>query len=124
MARVRVEPAGFDLTVSPGETVLEAAFRAGVTWPTICYGQARCTACALLVRDGHENAGPVGPTERGVLRQITRTRRQWPARDTRLACQLTVTGEVTVEKKGAKPAPGERAESSSQPRRPHGPVDS
>jgi ferredoxin len=51
----------------PGETILDAAFRTGATWPTICYGQARCTACALLLRDGHE---------------------------------------VTVEKKGAKPASG------------------
>jgi ferredoxin len=90
----------------PGETILDAAFRTGATWPTICYGQARCTACALLLRDGHENAGPPGPVEEGVLRQITGKRRRWPAGDTRLACQLTVTGEVTVEKKGAKPASG------------------
>jgi ferredoxin len=116
MARVRVEPAGFDLPVAPGETVLEAAFREGVSWPTICYGQARCTACALLVRDGHQNTGPIGPTERGVLRQITGRRRQWSSRDTRLACQLTVTGDVTVEKKGAK-AP-------TDARRPHDSVDS
>ena len=101
--RVRVEPEGFELSVRPGETVFEAALRSGVTWPTICYGQVRCTACALRVLDGHQNLGPAGSTEQGVLRQITGRRRQWSARDTRLACRLTVTGDVTVEKKGAKP---------------------
>ncbi|HVV08107.1 2Fe-2S iron-sulfur cluster binding domain-containing protein [Amycolatopsis sp.] len=115
MAEVRVEPAGFELTVLPGETVLSAAFRAGVSWPTICYGQARCTACALLVREGHQHAGPIGETERGVLRQITGRRRQWSSRDTRLACRLTVTGAMTIEKKGAKP---------TEPRSSHDPADS
>lgn len=102
-ARVRVEPEGFELLLRPGETVFEAALRAGVSWPTICYGQARCTACALRVVEGHQNLGPPGQVEQGVLRQITRRRRQWSTRDTRLACRLTVTGDVTVEKKGAKP---------------------
>lgn len=109
MAKVRVEPAGFELDVPAGRTVFETALESGVTWPTICYGQARCTACALRVLDGHQNLGPVGATEQGVLRQITGRRRQWSARDTRLACQLTTTGDVTVEKKGAKPSPPDSA---------------
>jgi ferredoxin len=101
-ARVRVEPAGIELTVHKGETVFEAALRLGVDWPTICYGQARCTACALRVLAGHQNLEPAGLVEQGVLRQITGRRRQWSTRDARLACRLEVNGDVTVEKKGAK----------------------
>ena len=113
-ARVRVEPEGFELEVRPGETVFEAALRAGVSWPTICYGQARCTACALRVVAGHQNLGPPGQVEQGVLRQITGRRRQWSTRDTRLACRLTVAGDVTVEKKGAKPAKATPPEESEE----------
>ncbi|MFF1732193.1 2Fe-2S iron-sulfur cluster-binding protein [Streptomyces sp. NPDC058247] len=102
-ARVRVEPAGIELTPRTGETVFQAALRAGLAWPTICYGQARCTACALKVIDGHPAMDPPGPEEQGVLRQLAQ-RRRGSVRGTRLACRLTVTGQVTVEKKGVKPA--------------------
>lgn len=102
MARVFVEPAGIVFDVEPRENVLAAAMRQDVRWPTVCFGQARCTACALTVLDGFGHLGPVGPVEQGVLRQICGRRKEWNSRDTRLACQLTLTGDVRVHKKGAK----------------------
>lgn len=102
VARVRVDPAGVELSPQAGETVFQAALREGLTWPTICYGQARCTACALRVTDGHPATDPPGPEEQAVLRQLGQRRRS-SVRGIRLACRLTVTGEVTVEKKGVKP---------------------
>jgi ferredoxin len=103
MPRVRVEPAGIEVEVPAGETVFAAALRSGICWPTICYGQARCTACALTVLDGHRNADPPDRVEDGVLRQIRARRRRVDIRDMRLACRLTVRGPMTVEKKGARP---------------------
>jgi len=105
MARVRVEPAGVEVEVPAGVSVFAAALEAGLSWPTICYGQARCTACALRIVDGHRHAEPPGPDEDGVLRQLRGRRRSsaGDSRDTRLACRLTVRGAVTVEKNGAKP---------------------
>ncbi len=97
-----MEPAGIDLDVPPGQTVFEAALAAGVKWPTICFGQARCTACALTIVDGHHNAGPVESEERDVLRQMAGRRRRSAMRDTRIACRMTVLGPVTVDKRGAK----------------------
>jgi len=102
MVQVRVEPAGIDLDVAPGQTVFDAALAAGVKWPTICFGQARCTACALKVVAGHQNAGPVEPEERDALRQMAGRRRRSAMRDTRLACRMTVLGAVSVDKHGAK----------------------
>ncbi len=102
-SRVRVEPAGIDLQVGVGETVFAAALRTDLTWPTICYGQARCTACALRVIDGHQNLVPPDSVEQGVLRQLASRRGRRSSRDTRLACRLTVTGDVTVEKRGVRP---------------------
>ncbi|WP_330255035.1 (2Fe-2S)-binding protein [Nocardia sp. NBC_00565] len=110
MAVVRVDPAGFELAVRDGETLFEAALREGARWPTICYGQARCTACVVRVLDGHQHLGPIGDEERDVLRQITNRRRGWSVRDTRLACRLMVTGDITVEKRAARPAAAEMPE--------------
>lgn len=109
MAQVRVEPAGIDLEVAPGQSIFEAALAAGVTWPTVCFGQARCTACALKIVDGHQNAGPVEPEERDVLRQMAGRRRRTSMRDTRLACRMTALGAVTVDKRGAKRQAGPEA---------------
>jgi 2Fe-2S ferredoxin len=102
VTQVRVEPAGIDLDVSPGQTVFDAAHAAGLKWPTICFGQARCTACAVRIVDGHQNAGPIEPEERGVLKQMAGRRRRSTMRDTRIACRMTVLGPVTVHKPGAK----------------------
>ncbi|PPJ25744.1 ferredoxin [Nocardia nova] len=100
MAKVRIEPAGIDLDIRAGQTVFDAAISAGMTWPTICYGQARCTACALRVVDGRQNAGPIEAQERDALKQMAARRRRNTMRDTRLACRMTVSGDLTVEKPG------------------------
>jgi ferredoxin, 2Fe-2S len=98
---VRVEPVNVGLEVLPGETLIEAAWRAGYYWPTVCYGQARCMACQVLIMEGEENVIP--PTEEEV--QAMRTLLAGSGRDLhgrRLACRLEVSGPVTVEKRGVR----------------------
>src|SRR5262245_570472 len=96
MHTVRVEPVGIEIGVARGETLFDAAWRAGYRWPTICFGQAQCTACHVTVLAGAEHASPVGPTEAVVLPFIARRLRRDPA-GLRLACQLRVTGDARVE---------------------------
>jgi len=110
MPTVTVEPAGLTLEVRPGETVFEAAQRAEVAWPTICYGQTRCTACALTLVTGHENTDAPEAEERNVLRQLLARRRGWSSRDTRLACRLRISGDITVQKKGVRAADADARE--------------
>lgn len=102
MPRIRVEPAGAEFEIRRGQTVFQAAGDAGINWPTVCFGQARCTACALTVLSGHQNAEPIGREEAGVLKQMASRRRRTTLRDVRLACRMTVCGDVVVEKKGAQ----------------------
>lgn len=104
MPTVTVEPSGISLEVRPGETVFEAAQRIDMVWPTICYGQTRCTACALTLVEGHENTETPDPEEHNVLRQLVARRRGWSSRDTRLACRLRIVGDITVQKKGVRTA--------------------
>src|SRR3954468_4662086 len=64
---VRVQPLDIDIEVEPGETLIEAAWREGYDWPTVCYGQAECTACHVVVVDGAENVSDVAPDEGKTL---------------------------------------------------------
>ena len=100
---VRVEPAGLDIAVGDGETVMHAAERAGYRWPTVCHGQAVCTTCFFEVIRGDRNLLPAGDVERAAL--ATSPAQLVPREhEIRLACQARVCGDVTVRKLGVRRA--------------------
>lgn len=97
-AQVRVEPAGVDIEVFKGETLFDAAWREGYDWPTICLGQALCTACHVRLREGEENVSPlVEREEQQAVQRISRRLYKGDTTGVRLACRLFVTGAVIVE---------------------------
>jgi ferredoxin len=98
MATVRVEPAGLTFEVQAGEAVMTAAVRAGYRWPNICGGLASCRTCFVAVLDGHDHLSAIDPIEQAGLDSIRRTRPEGEL--TRLACQLRLTGDATVRKRG------------------------
>jgi 2Fe-2S ferredoxin len=95
---VLVRPAEIELAVEGGETLFQAAERAGYRWPTICGGQGTCRTCFVRVHEGAEHCSEIDPLEAegiGALRQ--------PLDGTvRLACRLRVSGPVTVTKRGVR----------------------
>jgi 2Fe-2S ferredoxin len=99
---VHVEPAGIDIEVGDGESVMHAAERQGYRWPTVCHGQAICTTCFVEVVAGAEHLDPPHAVERAALAQSPLT--HLVGGDVRLACQARVTGPVTVRKRGVRPA--------------------
>jgi 2Fe-2S ferredoxin len=101
---VLVEPAGSGFEVGPTESVIAAAWRAGLQWPTTCWGQAECGVCAMEVLEGGEILSPIGPVEAARLRTLPR--REGGGR--RLACQarLAGPGTVTVRKPGVRARAG------------------
>jgi ferredoxin len=96
MSIVHVLPLGLDLEVVAGETVMTAAHTAGYTWPTECEAAASCGLCVSIIREGLANCGPVPDDERETLE---RTMGMFDE-SRRLACRLTVTGPVTLTKRG------------------------
>jgi ferredoxin, 2Fe-2S len=96
---VHVEPGGFDLAVREGEPLMRAALRTGYRWPNVCGGEAMCGICQIRVVDGAENASLMGRTEQTRLKFVGRGGDP----GARLACQLTVTGPMTVFKRGVRP---------------------
>lgn len=97
---VTVLPLGLELEVSEGQAVMAAAHDAGYTWPTECGAAASCGLCVSIVRDGAANCGPMPDDERATL-----ARTMGMVDDSRrLACRLTVTGPVTLTKRGVRRA--------------------
>jgi ferredoxin len=102
---VLVRPSGIRLDLEPGETVFRAAARQGYRWPTICGGNGTCRTCVLVVEAGAENCAPIGDLEAEGLDALKEAR----GGVHRLACQLRVTGDVVVSKRGVKTMPAEAA---------------
>lgn len=102
MNSVTVLPLDLVLEVGDGQAVMAAAHDVGYVWPTECEGNASCGLCVSIVREGVENCGPMADEERDTLQRtmgaVDPTRR--------LACRLTVTGPVTLTKRGVRPAEG------------------
>ncbi|MEU9272617.1 2Fe-2S iron-sulfur cluster binding domain-containing protein [Streptomyces sp. NPDC048251] len=104
MAQVLVQPAGLTLEVEPGETLAESAWRQGYRWPTICWGNAECMVCAVLVTGGEAATVPADAEEEEAMRLRLPRRLRRP--EYRLACRLRFTGDgAVVEKKGVHPPP-------------------
>lgn len=99
---VRVEPAGVEFEVQAGESVAEAAWRLGYSWPTRCWGQAECMVCFTKVIGGEMQTEAPEDEELHQMRTLL-PRQSWSSL-TRLACRLKVKGPgVILEKRGVRP---------------------
>lgn len=105
MPSVRVEPLGVEIEVAEGESVMGAAQRQGYRWPTICGGQAECTACWVVVEEGEEHCPAPDAHEREKIAVIP-ARTLYEPKPARLACQLRPTGDLVVFKRGVKQEDG------------------
>ena len=103
MATVHVQPSGLDVEVPPGESIMAAAEREGLFWPTVCHGQAQCHACFFQVVEGEDVLEPPGAVEAEALAHFA-GRAWYPDRVVRLACQARVRGEMTIHKPGVRRA--------------------
>ena len=96
-----VLPSGAQIDVLPDETLIEAAWRCGYEWPTVCFGQAQCGACIVAVISGAEHLGALPDDESEALRTLP-GRRVPRGAVRRLACRLQFEGPITVEKRGVR----------------------
>ncbi len=99
--RVRIQPSGIEIAVPAGCTIMQAARDQGYYWPNQCDMQCRCSNCFFRVLAGHEHLSPMGRAETGTLRE-QRGRRALE-QPVRLACQVRVSGDVAIEKRGVVP---------------------
>jgi len=99
---VRVEPSGREFEAGPDETLMAAAKRCGLQWPTLCQGQGSCTLCHCRIVDGGENLTPAAAKESEQLSLVMGNFPGVSDGSVRLACQARVRGPVVVRKAGVR----------------------
>lgn len=99
----RVEPSAIEISVETGESLLDAAVREKLSWPSVCGGSAACSTCMVRIISGLDSLSPPTDEERMALttfRGIDVTKEP----SCRLACQLRLVGDVVVRKLGVRRA--------------------
>jgi class 3 adenylate cyclase len=81
-----------DVRTTSSTPLLEASLGAGIPHTHVCGGRARCSTCRVLISDGLERCRPRNEAEA----RLARTKGFSP--EIRLACQTTVTGDVTLRR--------------------------
>lgn len=99
MPTVHVVPSGIEFEVEPTESVLSAAWRNGIYWPTTCNGEASCGVCVFTILEGGESLSGIDELEEDGLSIVIGTLPGDPA-DHRLACQARAAADVVVRKMG------------------------
>jgi 2Fe-2S ferredoxin len=83
---------------------MAAAERSGYRWPTVCHGQAICTACCIVLEDNVEAFEPPDEVELNGL-ELLDGRSFYEGKVVRLACQSRVVAPTVVTKRGVRAAP-------------------
>lgn len=100
VALVIVEPSGIELSVEPGETLMDCAVRSGYYWPNICGGKASCGTCFAMVVSSSEELSPPSALEESGRRVVAIGDEH---QSIRLACQMRPVGHAVVYKHGVRP---------------------
>ena len=90
-------PAGSNLREEAAKAAI--AVYSGMSKYVNCLGHAQCGTCRVLVKKGMENLSPVGLLEKVNLKMhpITLLASLGHENEMRLACQVTVNGDCTIE---------------------------
>jgi len=78
------------IDTDPATTILQTSLRAGIPHTHVCGGNARCSTCRVLILEGLEHCAPRNVKERAMAERLGFSAA------IRLACQTTLTGNVTL----------------------------
>jgi adenylate cyclase len=92
VADVSIVPDHRLIACSAKETILGAALREGIPFAHACGGRALCSTCRVLIVDGESACTPRTTKESAVAERLGF------GDEFRLACQTSVTSEVTVRR--------------------------
>ncbi len=90
--KVTFLPKGVTVEAKPGHSVLDTALLHGVELDHACGGVCGCSTCHVIVKEGFGDLPEASDREEDMLDNapfLTRT--------SRLACQVEVTRDLTVE---------------------------
>lgn len=90
MPTVTFIPLYIEVRTLPGETILDAAIKAGLPVANSCSGEGVCGGCRMRVVSGAEHLDPPTAREKEIMRKYQYTG------DERAACVVTPHGDITV----------------------------
>jgi adenylate cyclase len=83
---------GTRVTAPVGMTLLEISRSQGIPHTALCGGRGRCTTCRVVIEEGRTNLPPASPAEQHSLDAVG------AGPGTRLACQVSPTGPLTIHR--------------------------
>ncbi len=89
--KVTVKPSGEVLEIEEGKSVLELLREKNIYIKSSCGGHATCTDCIVKIVSGEDNLSPSPFPELKLLGNVFHITKE------RLACQLSVTGDITID---------------------------
>jgi adenylate cyclase len=92
MPKIQFLPDDKEIEAGDGETILQAALRAEIPLSHICGGNARCSTCRVIIREGMTNILPPNAAEKKIADLLTFD----PS--VRLACQTIATGNIQLRR--------------------------
>ena len=92
MPTICVVPDDRLIEAAPGETLLDAALRAGIDMAYACGGHARCSTCRVEVQAGIDACAPRTSAEQALADRLGFDR------VLRLACQTIPEGDLTIRR--------------------------
>ena len=92
MLRISYLPDAREVEASAGETILQAALRAGIRLTHACGSNARCSTCRVAILEGLDNCTPRTDAEQAIADHL----RFKPM--IRLACQTHVIGPMSARR--------------------------
>ncbi len=90
MPQVHCLPDDLPITLTQEDTVWLASLKYGIPHTSVCGGNARCSTCRVRILEGLSACQPRTPEEQQLAQKLG-----FPE-EIRLACQLRVTGDVTL----------------------------
>lgn len=92
MPAITYLPDNKSVEAEAGETILQTSLRVGIPHTHVCGGNARCSTCRVIILDGLENCSQRNSREQGLANRLHFTPQ------IRLACQTSITGDVTLRR--------------------------
>lgn len=92
MPNIHFEPDGKEVEVETSETILHASLRGGIPHAQACGGNAHCSTCRVIIREGLEHCAPPNALEQKMAERLNFSQ------SVRLACQTTVDGDVSLRR--------------------------
>lgn len=92
MPKVTFSPMNITVEAQEGERLLDIALNNNIPMQHACGGYCACTTCHVIIKDGENHLSPMEEDEEERLDNVSEL-----TLHSRLGCQTTIHGDVTVE---------------------------